>query len=73
MAPKHKYTLSQNPFHSGASSSFDSTPSHIQFRDEDAGKAFSENFSQWGIHFERQVILADFADTDLPDVIHSRG
>ena len=25
------------------------------------------------IHSERQVILLDFADTDLPSVIHSRG
>ena len=73
MAPKHKYTPSQNPFHSGASSSFDSTPSHIQFRDEDAHKAFSENFSWWGIHSEHRVILADFADINLPDVIHSWG
>ena len=73
MAPKRKSTPSQNPLRSGASSSSDSTPSHIRFRDEDARKAFSENFSQRGIHSERRVILADFADTDLPDVIHSRG
>ena len=26
-----------------------------------------------GIHSERQVILSDFSDTDLPIVIHSRG
>ena len=25
------------------------------------------------VHLERRVILADFADTDLTDVIHSRG
>ncbi|KAL0012016.1 hypothetical protein SO802_007124 [Lithocarpus litseifolius] len=43
----------------------------VKFCDEDACKAFSENFSRQGIHSERQVILADFADTDLPDVIHS--
>ena len=36
MAPKCKPTLSQNPFHSGASSFSDPTPSHIQFCDEDA-------------------------------------
>ena len=36
-------------------------------------KAFSENFSKHGIHLERQVILSDFADTDLPSVIDSRG
>ena len=32
-----------------------------------------ENFSRQGIHVERQVILVDFADTDLPTVIHSQG
>ena len=73
MTPKHKSTLSQNPLRSGASTSSDPTPSHIRFRDEDARKAFLENFSRRGIHSERQVILADFADTDLPDVIHSRS
>ena len=31
------------------------------------------NFSRRGIHSECQVILSDFADTDLPFVIHSRG
>ena len=44
MAPKCKSTLSQNPLHSGASSSSDPTPSHIRFRDEDTRKDFSENF-----------------------------
>ena len=38
----------------------------------DAHKAFSENFSRRGVHSERQVILADFADIDLPTVIYSR-
>ena len=73
MAPKRKSTLSQNPLQFGASTLSDPTPSSIRFRDEDARKAFYENFSRQGIHFERQVILADFADTDLPTVIHSRG
>ena len=73
MAPKRKFVPSRNPPHSGASSSFDPTPSHIWFRDEDARKAFLENFSRQGIHSKRRVILADFANTDLPDVIHSRG
>ena len=36
-------------------------------------KAFSENFSRRGIHSESQVILSDFADIDLPSVIHSKG
>ena len=58
MAPKCKSTLSRNPFYSGASSSSDPTPSHLRFHDEDARKAFSENFSRRGIHSERQVILA---------------
>ena len=73
MASKCKSTQAQNPLHSGASSSFDLTLSHIRFRDDDAFKAFSGNFSRWGIHSECQVILSDFADIDLPSVIHSRG
>ena len=73
MAPKRKSTPAQNPFCSGASSSSDPSPSNVQFRDDDAFKAFSENFSRRGIHLERQVVLLDFIDTDLPSVIHSRG
>ena len=73
MAPKRKSTPSRNPLLSRASTLSDPTPSSIRFRDEDARKAFSENFSRRGIHSERQVILANFADTDLPTVIHSRG
>ena len=72
MAPKCKSTLGRNPLHSGASSSSDPTPSNIWFYDEDARKAFSENFSRRGVRSEHQVILADFADTNLPTVIHSR-
>ena len=73
MAPKYKSTPSQNSFHSGASSSSDPTLSHIRFCDEDARKDFSENFSQWGVHSECRVILADFTNTNLPNVIHSQG
>ena len=78
MASKRKYAPSQNPLRSRASSSpSNPTPSHIRFRDEDAWKDFSENFSenfsQQGVHSERRVILADFAGTNLPNVIHSRG
>ena len=73
MAPKHKSTLSQNPFCSEASSSSDSTPLHIGFHDDKAHQDFSENFSRRGIHLEHQVILSDFSDTDLPTVIYSRG
>ena len=73
MAPKRKSTPAWNPLRSGASSSSDPTLSHIRFRDDDAFKAFSEKFSRRGIHLERQVVLSDFADTDLLSVIHSRG
>ena len=76
MAPKRKSTLSRNFLHSRASSSSsppNSTPSHVQFRDDKARKDFSKNFSWRGIHSERQIILSDFFDTDLPTVIYSRG
>ena len=73
MAPKRKSTPARNPLRSGASSSTDPSPSTVRFHDDDAFKAFSENFSRQGIHSECQVILSDFADTDLPSVIHSRG
>ena len=72
MSPKRKSTLARNPLRSGASSSFDPSPSNVRFRDDDAFKVFSENFSRLGIHSECQVILSDFADTDLPSVIHNR-
>jgi len=76
MAPKGKYTLSRNPLCFGASfssSPSNSTPSHVQFHDDKACKDISENFSRRGIHSERQVILLDFFDTDLPTAIYSRG
>ena len=73
MASKRKSTPARNPLHSGASSPSDSAPLSLRFRDDDAHKAFSENFSRRGIHSERQVVLSDFADTELPSVIHSRG
>ena len=44
MAPKRKSTPAQNPFHSGASSSSISAPFSLRFHDDDAHKAFSENF-----------------------------
>ena len=52
--------------------SSDSAPLSLWFHDDDAHKAFSENFSRRGVHSKRQVILVDFADTNLPTVIHSR-
>ena len=73
MAPKHKSVPSRNPLHSGASTSSNPTPSHVQFRNEKAKMDFFENFSRRGVHSERQVILLDFSDTNLPTVIHSRG
>ena len=74
MAPKCKSTPSQNPLHSRAStSSFDPTSSYVRFRDDKAWKDFSENFSRRSIHSERQVILSNFFDTDLPTIIYSRG
>ena len=73
MAYKRKSTPARNPLRSGASSSSDPTLSHIRFCDDDAFKAFLKNFSKRGIHLKGQVILLDFADTDLPFVIHSRG
>ena len=73
MIPKRKSAPSQNPLRSGASSSFDPTPSHIRFSDEDAQKDFLENFSRRGVHSEHRVILVDFTDTDLSTVIHSQG
>ena len=73
MTPKRKSTPARNPLHSDASSSTDPCPSTVRFRDDDAFNAFSKNFSRQGIHSERQVILSNFADTDLPSVIHSRG
>ena len=73
MASKRKSTLSQNPLRSGPSSSADTTPFSVWFRDEKAKSDFFENFSQRGIHSKRQVILLDFSDTDLPTIIHSWG
>ena len=74
MALKRKSAPSQNPLRSRAStSSSDPTPSSIRFHDEDARKDFSENFSRRGVHSECRVILVDFTDTDLHDVIHNWG
>ena len=69
MSVKHKSTPARNPLCSGASSPSDPSPASVQFRDDNAFKAFSKNFSRRGIHSERQVVLSDFADTDLPSVI----
>ena len=68
MTPKRKSTPAQNPFHFGASSSSDHVPFSLRFRNDDAHKAFTENFSRRGIHSERRVILGYFADIAI---IHS--
>ena len=73
VTPKRKSTHAWNLFCSDASFSTDPSPSNVRFHDDDAFKAFSENFSRRGIHSKHQVILSDFVDTDLPSVIHSRG
>ena len=74
MAPKHNSTPSRNPLRSGTSSFDPLVPLfHVRFRDEKAHQDFSENFSKRGVHPKRHVILSDFADTSLPDVIHTRG
>ena len=70
MAPKRKSTPARNPLRSDASLSSDLSPYNVWFRDDDAFKAFSKDFSRQGIHSECQVILSDFANTDLPSVIH---
>ena len=72
-APKRKSAPSRNPLRSGASTSSDPTPSSIRFRDELAKTDFFENFFRLGVHSERQVILSNFSNTDLPTVIHSKG
>ena len=71
MTPKCKSTPARNPLHSDAFSSSDHVPFSIRFYNDDAHKAFTENFSRQGIHSERRVILGYFADIDLPTVIHS--
>ena len=76
VAPKRKSTPSRNPLCSGTSSSSspsDPTPSYVRFRDDKAHKDFLENFSRRDIHSERQLILSDFSDTDLPTIIYNRG
>ena len=72
IALKRKSTPARNPLHSGASTSFNHAPLSLCFHNDDAHKAFTENFSRQGIHSERRVILGHFADTNLPTVIHSR-
>ena len=53
MTPNRKSTPARNTLRSGASSSSDPSPSNVRFRDDDAFKAFSENFSRRDIHSKR--------------------
>ena len=46
IAPKRKYTPARNPLHSSASSSSNHAPLSLRFRNDDAHKAFTENFSR---------------------------
>ena len=71
IAPKRKSTPARNPLHSGASSSSDHAPLSLRFHNDNAYKAFTENFSRRGMHSKPRVILGHFADTDLPTIIHS--
>ena len=57
MARNCKSILARNPLHSGASSSFDHAPLFLHFHNDDAHKAFTENFSRWGIHSGMGVSL----------------
>ena len=75
MAPK-KSVPSKNSIRrcgSSSSSSAPSLPNFVRFHDEKAKDDFFENFSDWVIHSERQVILSNFSDTSLPDEFRSRG
>ena len=75
MAPKRKSNPTQNPFCFGSSSSSDLPIHllHVRFRDEKAHQDISKNFSKCGVHPERHVILLDFSDSPLPDVIQTQG
>ena len=74
MALKCKSTLVRNPLHSKSSSSDPLVPSlHVQFHDKKAHQDFSENFSKRDVHPECHVILSNFANISLPDVIYTRG
>ena len=73
MAPKHKSTPAQNPLNSESFSSDLTPPLHIRFCEEKAHQDFSKNFSKRGVHPKCHVILSDFANTPLPNVIHTRG
>ena len=76
MAPKNSIP-SKNSIRcygsSSSSSSVPSIPDSMRFHDEKARDDFFENFFEWGIHSECQVILSNFPDTTLPSAFSSRG
>ena len=76
MAPKQrKSILAQNPLQGSgsSSSSIPPIPSLFWFYDEKAKKDFFEIFQARGVHPKCQVILSNFSNTMLPDVIWTRG
>ena len=66
MAPKRKSTPARNPLHPGASSSSDPSPSNVRFPDDDAFKAFSENFSRRGIHLNTRSFCRTLPTPTFP-------
>ena len=73
MAPKHKSTPAQNPLNSESFSSDLTPPLHVRFHDGKVEQDFLENFQRRGVHPKRHVILSDFSNTPLSDVIWIRG
>ena len=74
MAPKKSIPSKNLTSRRGFSSS--SSPSildSVRFHDEKAKQDFYDNFSDWAIHSERQIILSNFLDTPLPSVLSYRG
>ena len=75
MAPK-KFVPSKNLIRrrgSSSSSSASSVSNSIRFRDKKAQDDFFENFSNWAIHSECQVILSNIPNTLLPSAFSHRG
>ena len=74
MVPKRKSAPIWNHFRSGSSSSDPPVPLlDVRFLDKKAHQDFSKNFSKRGVHPKRHVILSNFEDTSLLNIIHTRG
>ena len=73
IAPKHKSTPPRNPLNSESFSSDATPPLHVRFHDGKVEQDFLENFQRRGVHPKRHVILSDFSNTPLSDVIWIRG